>query len=287
MPAKSVQGLQDWYRFRDFPHFVEVYVGVTKCIRDPADIEFVAREFLQGQAEQNIVRTEATYTASTVAEYCGIPIDEQMDALNRALDWGTKELDISCEFVLDVVRGKSPEEALETVEWVTKYLGKGVCALGIAGFEKCGTKQYAEVFEEARRCSLPVTAHAGENEGPWSIWETLEVTGARRIGHGVTALGDPALLDHLVQEKIVLEVCPTSNVCLGGFSSLSEHPIQQLREAGVRVTINSDDPPMFGTTLTDEMIRCAEVFGWGSEDIEALQRTANEASFSSFGSKAT
>ncbi len=279
LPADSVEGLRHWYKFRDFPHFVEVYVGVTKCIKDPADLEFIGREFLQGQADQNIVRTEATYTASTVAKYCGIPIDEQMDALKRALDWGTKELGILCEFVLDVVRGNSPEEALETVEWVTRYLGNGVCALGIAGFEKSGTKQYAEVFAEAIRRSLPVTAHAGETEGPWSIWETLEVTGASRIGHGVTALSDPLLIEHLVKEGIVLEVCPSSNVCLGGFPTLSEHPIQKLRDDGVRVTINSDDPPMFGTTLTDEMIRCSEVFGWEMEDIEELQANAKDAAF--------
>jgi adenosine deaminase len=279
LPAQSLSELQDWYRFRDFPHFVQVYVGVTKCIKDPDDIEFVAKQFFEGQARQNIAYSEATYTASTVESHCGIPFDEQMDALLRARAWAQNELGISGNFILDIVRGQSPDAAIRTVEWVAKALGKGVCALGIAGFESRGTKQYADVFREAQKLNLPVTAHAGETEGAWSIWETLEITGCSRVGHGVRALESPELVNHLVKHEILLEICPTSNVSLGVAPSFAEHPIQKLREAGVKVCVNSDDPPMFGTTLTDEFRIGMETFGWEFEEIQNMLDAAEAARF--------
>ncbi len=279
LPVHSLEEISDWYRFRDFPHFVEVYVGVTKCIKDAADLEFIAKQFFEGQARQNITYSEATYTASTVEKYCGIPFDEQLDALNRARNWAHSELGVEGSFILDIVRGQTADEALRTVAWVRDSLGNGVCALGIAGFESRGTKQYAEVFQEAKHCNLPVTAHAGETEGAWSIWETLEVTGCRRIGHGVRALEDPSLVKHLVDEKILLEICPTSNLRLGVFPTLADHPVQELRAAGVKVTLNSDDPPMFGTTLTAEMISCAEAFDWTLADLQGMTANADQARF--------
>lgn len=279
LPAHSLDEIREWYRFRDFPHFVEVYVGVTKCIKEAADLEFIAREFFEGQANQNIGYSEATFTASTVEKFCGIPFDEQLDALNRARSWASEELGVEGSFILDIVRGQSPEDAMKTVGWVASALGNGVCALGIAGYEKLGTRQYAEVFQEVRRRRLPVTAHAGETEGAWSIWETLEVTGCKRIGHGVRAFDDPSLIEHLVAENIMLEVCPTSNVRLGVFKSLADHPVQKLRDAGVKVTINSDDPPMFGTTLTDEFASCAKTFGWSQADLKELNTQAEAARF--------
>ncbi|MEQ1936151.1 MAG: adenosine deaminase, partial [Fimbriimonadaceae bacterium] len=228
---------------------------------------------------QNIGYSEATYTASTVEKFCGIPFEEQLDALNQARAWASEELGIEGHFILDIVRGQSPDEAMKTVDWVTASLGNGVCALGIAGYEKLGTKQYAEVFQEVRRRGIPVTAHAGETEGAWSVWETLEVTGCKRIGHGVRSLDDPSLIEHLAREQVLLEICPTSNVRLGVYNSLADHPVQKLRDAGVRVTINSDDPPMFGTTLTDEFLSCAETFGWSTEDLKRMTVEADSARF--------
>ena len=286
LPADSVEGLRHWYEFRDFPHFVEVYVAVTKCIKTADDLEFIGREFLQGQADQNVLYTEATYTACTIEKYCGISVRDQLEAMNRAISWGRSELGVDMQLVLDIVRGDTPERAMEVVHWVAEWLGNGVCALGIAGFEKLGTKPYAEAFAEARRLGLPVTAHAGETEGAWSVSETLDVTGAHRIGHGVRAIEDPEVLRRLIDEGIVLEVCPTSNVCLGGFPSLAEHPIQRLIDAGVKVTLNSDDPPMFSTSITEEWIRCAETFGWEEATVRRLSETAVEAAFLPEGRKA-
>lgn len=279
LPATDVDGLRHWYEFRDFAHFVEVYIKVTECVRTVEDLEFVLREFIRGQAEQNIVYTEATYTASTVETRCGIPFAEQLGALQRARAWGKAELGVDVQFVLDIVRGDRPERAMQVMRWVADSLGQGVCALGIAGFESRGTIIYREVFAEAQRLGIPVTAHAGETEGAWSVAETLDITGAHRIGHGIRSIEDADLLQRLRDEKVVLEVCPTSNVCLGVVPLLSQHPLPKLIEAGVAVTVNSDDPPMFGTTLTDEWIRCAETFQWDEATILRLNETAIEAAF--------
>jgi adenosine deaminase len=279
LPATDLEGLKHWYEFRDFAHFVEVYIKVTECVRTVEDLEFVLREFIRGQAEQNIVYTEATYTASTVETRCGIPFAEQLGALQRARAWGKTELGVDVQFVLDIVRGDRPERAMQVMHWVADSLGQGVCALGIAGFESRGTVIYREVFAEAQRLGIPVTAHAGETEGAWSVAETLDITGAHRIGHGIRSIEDPDLITRLRDERVVLEVCPTSNVCLGVVPLLSQHPLPKLMEAGVAVTVNSDDPPMFGTTLTDEWIRCAEAFEWDESTILRLNETAIEAAF--------
>lgn len=279
LPTNSLEGLNEWYRFRDFPHFVEVYVAISKCIKNPEDIEFIATEFLDGQAKQNVLYTEVTYTASTIARHCGIPFDEQMDALRQARAKAQVNHGIDAQFIVDIVRGDTPDGAAEVASWVEQTLGNGVCALGLAGFESRGTQVYREVFDHAKAKGIPVTAHAGETEGAWSIEETLDVTGARRIGHGVRALESPSTVARLIREGVTLEVCPTSNVCLGVVPSFAEHPLPKLVEAGITVTLNSDDPPMFGTSLSEEYHRCASTFGWHYPAFLQVTHAAISAAF--------
>lgn len=285
LPANDIAGLRHWYEFRDFAHFVSVYLKVTDCVRTVEDLEFVLQEFIRGQGEQNIRYTEATYTASTIEARCGISFSDQLGALQRARAWGQAEFGVDIQFVLDIVRGESVERATQVLKWVADSLGQGVCALGLAGFEDRGTVMYRDVFVEAQRLGVPTTIHAGETEGAWSVRESLDITGTRRIGHGVRSIEDPELMARLRDGGIVLEVCPTSNVCLGGYSSLSEHPLPQLMAAGIKVTLNSDDPPMFSTTLTDEFIRCAEAFDWDQATILRLINTAIDAAFLSEDAK--
>ncbi|MBS1723163.1 MAG: adenosine deaminase [Armatimonadetes bacterium] len=276
LPAQSVEGLQDWYTFRDFEHFVEVYVLVSRCVRTPEDIELVFREFLQGQREQNILHTEATYTACTIEKYAGIPFDEQLDALSRARAWGEKELGVSLGVILDIVRGDTIDRAAQVLEWTKQGLGCGVVALGLAGREYDGTKQYAPVLEEARRQGVPLIAHAGETCGAQTVWDVLEC-GAVRVGHGVRCFEDPALVAYLAETQIHLEVCPTSNVCLGVFPSFEEHPLRQMVEEGLNVSVNSDDPPMFSTSLTEEWAKSASQYSWGKSTVKKLTMNAVDA----------
>lgn len=261
LPAKDVEGLRQWYVFRDFPHFVQVYVTVSKCIRTADDIELIVREFLEGQAAQNILHTEATYTATTIEKYCGIPWPDQLAALRRAIAYGEKELGVTLRLILDIVRDENtPERALELAKWVVEARDI-VCALGLAGVERAvPASTYQAAFDYAHANGMPVVPHAGETVGADSIREVLDVCRPVRIGHGVRCLEDPKVVGELRDKRIPLEVCPSSNVCLGVFPGLEAHSLPKLLDEGLVVTINSDDPPMFNTSLTEEFQRCAATF---------------------------
>ena len=278
LPADTVEGLRQWYSFRDFPHFVEVYVSVSQCIKTADDIELVVREFLEGQAEQNVLHTEATYTASTIEKYAGIPWQDQLAALQRARQYGEEELGVTCDFIIDIVRGDPVERAQQVAEWVKEGLGNGICALGLAGEEKLGEGAYTKVFAWAEQHGVPVVAHAGETVGPGSIKEALDIPTLARIGHGVRCVEDPFLVQELRDKRIPLEVCPTSNICLGVYPSWEEHPLGTMIDEGLNVSINSDDPPMFGTTITNEWQRCVDILEFNPDIIWSLMLNAANSS---------
>jgi adenosine deaminase len=278
LPADDVFGLREWYRFRDFPHFVEVYVAISKCLRTPEDLELVAREFLEGQAEQNILHTEATFTASTIEKHVGIPVGDQMEALQSAMRYGRESLGVTMSLILDIVRGDPIERARQVAEWCLEYRDRGVCALGLAGEEHLGTKEYAPVFEFAKKEGLPVVTHAGETCGAEVVAECLIFAHACRIGHGVRCLEDAAVVNELRERQVPIEVCPSSNVCLGVFPSWEAHPLNRLLEEGLYVTLNSDDPPMFDTSLTDEYSRACATFGLNMDDCKTMVERAARAS---------
>lgn len=281
LPADDVSGLQRWYQFTNFKHFIEIYLTISSCICTPADIELIARDFLRGQAEQNIRYSEVTFTPYThfSMNRC-IPFDEQFDALTRAREWAARELDTHCGWVFDVARNVRPIEHAQTVaEWAVQGKDKGVVAFGLGGLEAGNPPElFAESFAYARAKGLASVPHAGEVAGAESIWGALNVLQAQRIGHGVRCLEDPALVEHLRVHQIPLEVCPTSNVCLGVAPSFNEHPLPRLLAEGLYVTLNSDDPPMFNTSLTTEYEKAAEAFGLGEEALMKLSLNALRAS---------
>ena len=287
LPADSVEGLQSWYVFRDFEHFVEIYVAISNCIKTPEDIELITREFLDGQAAQNVLHSEVTYTACTIRKLTGIPWDEQFDAIKRGMQYGLEKHGITMGLILDIVRGDSPDVANEVAEWAVNGHGEGVLALGLAGSEaRDAARPYIEAFAYAKRAGLPIIPHAGETQGPESIWEALELCDPPRIGHGIRCLDDPDLVEELKKRGTVMEVCPTSNVCLTPIASISDHPIQGMMEMGLNVTINSDDPPMFNTTISDEYHRVGSAFGWDHEVVKQIARNAVDWSLLSEDAKA-
>jgi adenosine deaminase len=280
LPAHDLEGLRQWYVFRDFPHFMEVYVAVSSAIRTPEDVELIAREFLEGQAEQNVLHSEVTYTASTIERFAGIPWNEQKDALRRALEYGERALGVSARFILDIVRGDPAERGRQVAAWAIDGHRDGiVCALGLAGLEKAvPAAQYADAYAMAGEAGLPFIPHAGETSGAASLREVLVVARPVRIGHGVRCLEDPAVVAELRDRQIPLEVCPTSNVRLGVFPSLERHALPRLLDEGLYVTINSDDPPLFNTTITDELLRSARTFGLSEDILLTLTLNAGRAS---------
>jgi aminodeoxyfutalosine deaminase len=281
LPADDVEGLSRWYRFTDFKHFIEIYMTISSLICAPEDIELIAREFLRNQAAQTIRYSEVTFTPYThFSTNRQIPFDEQFDALTRAREWAARELDVHCGWVFDIARNVRPvEHSLTVADWAISGKEKGVVGFGLGGLETGHPPElFAEAFELARAAGLAAVPHAGEVAGAESIWGAIDILKAKRIGHGVRCLEDPKLVATLRERQIPLEVCPTSNVCLGVAADLAEHPLPRLLAEGLYVTINSDDPPMFNTTLTDEYLRVAETFRFGASDLEQLVLNAVRAS---------
>jgi len=281
LPYRTVEGLRQWYKFIDFPHFVEIYLAISACICSPEDIEFIAREFLRGQAAQRIRHSEVTFSPYThYSTNRRIPFEDQLAALGRAREWAAGELGISVGWVFDIVRNVRPvEHGLTVADWAISGMKSGVVALGLGGLEAGNPPElFQEAFDRARAAGLPAVPHAGETAGPESVRGAIRALKALRIGHGVRCLEDPELVAELRDRQIPLEVCPTSNVCLGVAPSLAEHPLPRLRDEDLYVTINSDDPSMFNTTLTDEYLRAAQILGCGAEAIEQLAINAVRAS---------
>jgi len=281
LPANTVAELEEWYHFKDFPHFAEIYWTCSECLQEPEDIEEITRDFLIGQKAQNVLHSEVTYTALTIYRRCNIPFEKQVMAINKARAWGERELGITMGITLDLPREVCTEaEGLMCAEWAASALGDGVSAFGLGGYEVGFPPiDFKAAFDFARKAGLPSAPHAGETEGAECIWESIRVLGAVRLGHGVRCLEDPELVQHLVESQITLEVCPSSNVRLGVVKKLADHPLPQLIAAGLNVTINSDDPPMFSTTINEEWTRCAEEFNWDTALVEKLNLNAVESAF--------
>ena len=279
LPAEDLEGVKRWFTFADFNHFIEIYLTFSKCLRTAEDIEWIARQFLTGQAEQNILYTEFTYTAFAQYYESKINFEDQLTALNNARTWASSTLGVESGIVIDIPRIISPAEGERVARWAVSGMGRGVVALGLGGPEVGNPpEKYASAFKIARDAGLPSVPHAGETMGPESIWGALNDLNAVRIGHGVRCLEDMSLVKELRDRQIPLEVCPTSNVCLKVVRNMESHPLPKLLKAGLFVTINSDDPPMFNTNLTNEYMQIAKTFGYGQPELKQFVFNAVDAS---------
>jgi len=279
LPAENKEGLQKWYSFRDFNHFLKIYMTISSCLRAANDIELIAREFLKGQAAQNIVYSEVTFTPYNQYFNNELGFHEQIDAVNRARVWGESELGVRMGIIMDIPRMVSPREGDLIANWAIERYGEGIIALGLGGPEVGNPPQkFQSAFDRVREAGIPCILHAGETDGPISIWNAIKVADSKRLGHGVRAIEDAKLVDYLRDKQIPLEVCPSSNICLKVFPSLSKHSLPQLLEYGLFVTINSDDPPMFNTTLTNEFLAGQQTWKWTREMVEGFAFNAVNAS---------
>jgi adenosine deaminase len=279
LPVDDLEGVKRWFTFADFNHFIEIYLTFSKCLRTPEDIEWIARQFLTGQAEQNILYTEFTYTAFAQYYESGISFEDQLTALNNARTWASSQLGVESRIVVDIPRIISSAEGELVARWAVSGMGRGVVALGLGGPEVGNPpEKFISAFKIARDAGLPSVPHAGETMGPESIWGALNDLNAVRIGHGVRCLEDMSLVKELRDRQIPLEVCPTSNVCLKVVRDMESHPLPKLLKAGLFVTINSDDPPMFNTNLTNEYIQIAKTFGYDPSQLKGFVFNAGNAS---------
>ncbi|MEU1602759.1 adenosine deaminase [Micromonospora matsumotoense] len=273
------EALADYFAFRDFAHFIEVYLSVVDLIRNPEDVWLLTHEVARELARQQVRYAELTVTPYSHVRR-GIPAPAFCEAIEDARRRAEADFGIALRWCFDVPGEAGLPAAEATLRICLDEAPDGLVSFGLGGPEiGVPRPQFKPYFDRARAAGLRSVPHAGETTGPQTIWDALRELGAERIGHGISAATDPELLRHLAERRIPLEVCPTSNVRTRAVARIEEHPLRQLVDAGVRVTINSDDPPMFGTTLNDEYAVAARLLDAGPEGLAALAREAVSASF--------
>jgi len=280
LPARDEAGLKRWFRFTDFEHFVQVYLACSRALATPEDFQLLALDFLAEQAYLNVAYTEAHFTISTHLAN-GANGGEVLAALAEAIAEGERRYGVTLRLIPDIVRNVGVEPADRTLEWALAGRERGVVvALGLSGSEaRFPNEPFREHFAAAARAGLRRVAHAGEHAGPESIRSVLDICGAERIGHGVRAVEDPALVEELRASQIPLEVCPSSNLLLGVAPDLEHHPFDRLYRSGVALSVNSDDPSFFNTTLTREYLRLHQAFGYTPPELAGLVLGALHQSF--------
>lgn len=269
------------YAYRDFRDFLKVYEAATTVLTTPEDYARLTRAVLAESAASGVVYTEAFLSP----DFCGGrdvgAWREYLAAIREAADEAERADGIVLRGIVTCIRHFGPEKARETALCAAETSGDWVVGFGIAGDEAMGRpKDFAWAFDAAREAGLQLTAHAGEWAGPESVRAALDDLGVRRIGHGVRAIEDAALVERLAEDGVVLEVCPGSNIALGLYPDWQTHPIDRLRAAGVAVTVSTDDPPFFHTTMAHEYDRLAAAFGWDEAAFLDLARTSAAAAFS-------
>ncbi|MBB1156377.1 adenosine deaminase [Amycolatopsis dendrobii] len=262
--------------FSGFRAFADRNSLTRSCLREAADFERIAREFCADEAAQGTRYVEVTFTAASHGERIG-DLELPLDAVLNGLKEGGEEHGLQWRLILDHSRRRSVERAVKTLELARRH--EEVIAIGMAGEERHSLAPFREVFAGAREAGVHLVHHAGEDAGPASVREAIEIGGAERIGHGIRIVEDAELAAQVAEKGIALEVCPSSNVALGLVPTLPEHPLPRLIEAGLRVTLNTDVPDVTGTTITDEFTRAREVFGYDDATLAQLAGNAVEASF--------
>jgi len=271
--------LKDYFVFTDFAHFVRVYLSVVDLIRDAQDIRMLTYGVAQDLAAQNVRYAELTCTPYSHVTR-GIRAEAYCEAIEDARLAAERDLGLVLRWCFDFPGEVGIPAAEQTVRIALDCRPDGLISFGMGGPE-IGVPRppYRPFFEEAIAAGLHSVPHAGETTGPATIWDALRELRAERIGHGIAAAQDPALMAHLADSGIPLEICPTSNLCTRAVASIEEHPLPALVAAGVQVSINSDDPPMFGTTLNREYEVAAQLLSLDEAGMAELARNAVRHSF--------
>ena len=286
LPAESREAWREFYEFRDFAHFIEVYIAATSAMCTPRDFEQMVRDFAGHQAAQNVRYSEA-YISPQFHLAMGLSQGDLLDALAAGADSGWREHGSKVRFIADISR-----QTEMRMDDVLPFALAGhdrdslVIGIGIGGIEEGHPpERFAAIFSEARRGGLHTVAHAGESAGPASVWGALRSLDAERIGHGIRSLEDSDLIAYLRDTHVPLEVSPNSNYRTKVVPTSEPHPIRALVDAGVYTTVNSDDPPMFSTDLNNEYVTLARQ-GFSFEELWQLNLNTLEAAFLSEAERA-
>ncbi|MEU9253338.1 adenosine deaminase [Streptomyces sp. NPDC048270] len=273
------EALADYFTFTDFAHFVEVYLSVVDLVRTPADVRHLTYEVARDMARQNIRYAELTITPYSSTRR-GIEEKAFMEAIEDARKAAETELGVILRWCFDIPGEAGLEAAAETARLAVDLRPEGLVSFGLGGPEiGVPRPQFKPYFDRARAAGLHSVPHAGETTGPETVWDAIRELGAERIGHGTSSTQDPELLAYLAEHRIALEVCPTSNIATRAVTDLDLHPVKEMVAAGVLVTINSDDPPMFGSDLNNEYAVAARLLDLDERGLAQLAKNAVEASF--------
>jgi adenosine deaminase len=284
--ARAAAPVAATYDFTSFAEFLLLFRDVASVLRTPADFAALAADYAADAAAQNVRYAEIFVSPSVWTWFHhGIDVEATFEAMRAALDSARAGLGIEVAFICDLTRNFGAERALQTATLAVAMEKYGVIGVGLGGDEaKWPPELFADAFAFARERGLRTVAHAGEAAGADSVRGAVETLGAERIGHGVRAIEDPAVVELLAQRRIALEICPTSNRLTGAAPAHLPHPMGALDAAGVLVTIDADDPALFGTTLVDEFLEVEQTLG--PDAVYRFAANAVEASFASAARKA-
>jgi adenosine deaminase len=264
------------YRFADFWDFLKVYEAATSVLKSPEDYARLTRAVLDESAESGVIYCETFLSP----DFCGGRDPGAWHEYLHAIREAAEGHAVTLRGIVTCIRHFGPDKARETARCAAETAGDWIVGFGIAGDETAGEpKDFAYSFDMAREAGLRLTAHAGEWVGPDSVRAVLDDLRVERIGHGVRAIEDLALVDRLAEDGVVLEVCPGSNIALGLYAGWRQHPIAELHRRGVKVTVSTDDPPFFHTTMAREYDRLADAFDWDAGVFAEIARTSLDAAF--------
>lgn len=273
------EDLASLYRYAGFYDFLMAFKKVCLMLRSPEDFARVTYDLLARLARQNVWYAEIFFSPS-IHRRNGLDLDRVLASIDRARLSAQAEFGIEMALLFDNVRQWGVEEARYVLDLATAHRAHAVIGIGIGGDEGAAPPElFRELYDDARAAGLHTVAHAGEAAGPAGVWSALRVLKVERIGHGLRAVEDAALLDYLRHEQIPLEVSLTSNVMTGAVATLADHPVRRFFDAGLLVTLNSDDPAMFHTSLTNEYRRLAEHFHFAPAELRRIARNAFQATF--------
>lgn len=270
--------MEQLYRYRDFPGFLQAFKTVTEDLQTAEDYELITYQLMKKLKAENVLHAEV-YVSVGICLYRKQDFAALFEGLERGRDRGERDFGISLLWIFDAVRQFGAEAARPVFELAASYRDRHVVGIGIGGDEqKAPPELFREVYAYAAESGLRLTAHAGEYAGAESVWGALNLR-AERIGHGLTAAQDPELVEELATRQIPVEICLTSNLRTGCCPALAEHPVRNYFDQGVMITLNTDDPAMFGTSLAREYQLAQETFAFTDEHLRELARNSFEASF--------
>lgn len=276
---QDLAALKDFFTFTDFAHFIDVYLATVALLRTPEDIHLLTREVIEGLAAQRVRYAELTMTPFTSVRM-GIPIEAYTEAIEDARITAERDTGTVVRWIYDIPGEAGLESADATISYAVDHGPASLVGFGLGGPEiGVPRAQFKPHFDRARAAGLHSVPHSGESTGPETIWDAIRELGAERIGHGIAAIRDPRLVEYLAEHRIPLEISPTSNLATRVVERIEDHPIRALRDAGVVVTVNSDDPPMFGTTLNREYAIAADLLDLDEGGLRELATTALDVSF--------